>query len=101
MGDPTSQKEDAKKQAEYDRLLHRRKGLSGSEFAGLGFQFAATIVAFMFLGIWLDRRLGISPWGVLIGVFAGAGLGFWSMYRRVSAKQTVGKDSSTRASGDG
>ena len=35
---------------EYDRLLHRRKGMSGSEFAGIGVQFAVTIVVFaMFL----------------------------------------------------
>lgn len=71
------------KEAEYDRLLHRRKGKSGSEFAGVGIQFAATIVVFAFAGIWLDKRLGTSPWFVLILVLGGAGLGFWSMVRRL------------------
>lgn len=70
------------RKAEYDRLLHRRKGMSGSEFAGIGVQFAVTIVVFAFLGIWLDQWLGTSPLFVLLMVFGGAGLGFWSMVRR-------------------
>lgn len=74
-------------QAEYDRLLHRRKGISGSEFAGVGLQFAATLVLFAFAGIWLDKRLGTSPWFVILMVFGGGTLGFWSMYRRMTAKQ--------------
>jgi F0F1-type ATP synthase assembly protein I len=74
--------DDAARKAEYDRLLHRRKGMSGSEFAGVGIQFAVTIVVFAFLGIWLDRWLGTSPLFVLLMVFGGAGLGFWSMVRR-------------------
>lgn len=57
--------------------------MSGTEFAGVGFQFAATIVLFALAGIWLDKRLGTSPWLVLVSVFGGAGLAFWSMYRRV------------------
>jgi F0F1-type ATP synthase assembly protein I len=79
-------------QAEYDRVAHRRKGVSGSEFAGVGLQFALTIVLFALAGIWLDRRLGTSPWFVLLMVFGGASLGFWSMYRRMvgSAKQPSG-----------
>jgi F0F1-type ATP synthase assembly protein I len=74
--------DDAARKAEYDRLLHRRKGMSGSEFAGIGIQFAVTIVVFAFLGIWLDQWLGTSPLFVLLMVFGGAGLGFWSMVRR-------------------
>lgn len=72
--------------AEYDRLMHARKGISGSEFAGLGIQFAVTIVLFAFAGIWLDRRLGSSPAFVIIMVLGGAGLGFWVMYRRATKR---------------
>lgn len=61
--------------------------VSGAEFAGIGFQFALTILVFVFLGVWLDRRLGTSPWLVLICVFVGAAGGFYSMYRRVSLAQ--------------
>ena len=73
-------------QAEYDRLMGARKGLSGSEFAGVGLQFAVTIVLFALAGIWLDKRLDTSPWLVIVMVFGGAGLGFWSMYRRVTKR---------------
>jgi F0F1-type ATP synthase assembly protein I len=78
--------ETKRQHAEHDRLLHRRKGLSGTEFAGIGIQFALTIVVFAFLGIWLDRRLGTSPWLVIVMVFGGAALGFWSMVRRAGPK---------------
>ena len=86
MADDPDGKRDDDKQArdlEYDRLLHRRKGMSGSEFAGIGVQFAVTIVVFAFAGVWLDRRLGTSPLFVLVMVFGGAGLGFWSLVRKV------------------
>ena len=63
----------------------RRAGTpSGADFAGAGLQFAAAIVAFMFLGIWLDKTLGSSPWFVLVCVFLGAGAGFYSIYRKLT-----------------
>ena len=72
-----------KTDAEIDRLLHRRKAVSGTEFAGVGMQFAATIVVAALVGVWLDKRLGTSPWFVIGMVFGGAAAGFWSMYRRM------------------
>jgi F0F1-type ATP synthase assembly protein I len=60
---------------------------SGAEFAGIGLQFALTILLFVALGVWLDRRLGSTPWLLLVCVFAGAAGGFYSMYRRVTAAQ--------------
>lgn len=66
--------------------MHARKGMSGSEFAGIGMQFAVSIVLFALAGIWLDKRLGTSPW-LLIGlVLGGSTLSFLSMYRRVTRK---------------
>lgn len=78
-------------EAELDRLLHRRKGLSGTEFAGVGLQFSMTIVVFALAGVWLDRRLGSSPWFVILMVFGGAGLGFYSMYRRMVGASRRGR----------
>jgi F0F1-type ATP synthase assembly protein I len=46
-------------------------------------QFALTIIVFALAGIWLDNRLGTGPWLVILMVFGGATLGFWSMYRRM------------------
>jgi len=61
--------------------------LSGGEFAGIGFQFAAVVLVFTGIGYWLDRRLGTSPWLLVLGVFAGAAGGIWSMYQKVTAVQ--------------
>jgi ATP synthase protein I len=54
---------------------------SGSRMMGLGLQFVVSILLCLYLGQWLDRKLGTAPWLLLLGVFAGAGFGFWSMYR--------------------
>jgi len=61
--------------------------VSPSEFAGVGLQFALTIVVFMFAGIWLDGRLHTSPWFVLVCVFGGAAAGFFSIYRKLMSAQ--------------
>jgi F0F1-type ATP synthase assembly protein I len=61
------------------------EGPSASEFAGVGLQFALSIIVFLYLGQWLDRRLGTAPWFLIGGVFLGAGGGFYSMYRKLMA----------------
>jgi F0F1-type ATP synthase assembly protein I len=61
--------------------------LNISSFAGVGLQFAISIVAFLFLGQWVDRKLGSSPAFLLAGVFIGGGAAFYSMYRRLTAAQ--------------
>ena len=58
---------------------------SAAAYAGLGLQFALAILVFTFVGQWLDRRLGTEPWLLLVGVFTGAGGGFYSIYRRLMA----------------
>ena len=61
--------------------------MSGGEFAGLGLAFAAAILVFTLAGWWLDRRLRTSPGLTIVGVFTGAGGGFYSMVRKVGAAQ--------------
>lgn len=61
--------------------------LNLSSFAGVGLQFAISIVLFLFLGQWADRKLGTSPVFVLLGVFIGGGSAFYAMYRKVAAAQ--------------
>ena len=53
------------------------------EVAGAGLQFAGAIVLFLFVGRWLDARLGTEPWLLLIGVAVGAVGGFISLYRQL------------------
>jgi len=60
---------------------------SASDFAGIGLQFAASILLFAYAGQWLDRRLGTGPWLLIVGVFLGAGGAFYSMYRKLTASR--------------
>jgi ATP synthase protein I len=69
---------------------------SASEFAGIGLQFAVSIVLFVYAGQWLDRRLGTGPLFLIVGVFVGAAGSFYSMYRKLMAAQAA-----ERAGGDG
>jgi F0F1-type ATP synthase assembly protein I len=62
---------------------------SPSEFAGLGLQFVIAMLGGLYAGQWLDRKLGTAPWFLLIGVFTGAGLSFYSMYRKLMAAQAA------------
>ena len=62
-------------------------GLSGAEFAGVGVQFAASILFFLWIGQLVDKRIGTAPWGLIIGVFTGAGGAFYAMYRKLMAAQ--------------
>lgn len=62
----------------------RQAGAFG-KYAGVGLQFAVSIVLFLYLGQWIDGKLGTAPWGLIIGVFTGAGAAFYSMYRKLMA----------------
>lgn len=64
-----------------------KEELNIGSFAGVGLQFAASIVLFLFLGQWVDRKLGSSPVFLLAGVFLGGGAAFYSMYRRLTTAQ--------------
>ncbi|MGH7663922.1 MAG: AtpZ/AtpI family protein [Gemmatimonadaceae bacterium] len=72
-----------------------------ASFAGLGLQFAAAIVLFMFLGKWADEGLGTSPWLLILGVFVGAGGGFYAIYRRLITEQAREEARRAQGSGDG
>ena len=75
---PTGGYQDPRDRAERSNL---------GQYAGLGLQFAASILLFLYLGQWLDRRFGTAPVFLLLGVFLGAGGSFYSMYRRLMAAQ--------------
>ena len=61
--------------------------LNVSSFAGAGLQFAISLVLFLFLGRWIDSKLGTSPIFLIAGVFIGGGAAFYNMYRKLTAAQ--------------
>ena len=69
----------------FDDSADARLARSAAKYGGVGLQFAASILLFLYAGQWVDRRFGTKPWGILIGVFVGAGAAFFSMYRRLMA----------------
>jgi F0F1-type ATP synthase assembly protein I len=62
-------------------------GSSGADFAGLGIQFAAAIILFLFVGQWVDKKLGTDGVFTIVGVFVGGAGAFYNMYRKISAAQ--------------
>ena len=68
-----------------------------SQYSVAGFQFTAAVLAGVFGGIWLDGKLGTSPWLTIVLVFLGAALGFYSLYRNLMKGQRLGD---RRQSGD-
>jgi F0F1-type ATP synthase assembly protein I len=60
----------------------RRDRSDAARYAGVGLQFAITLLIGLGLGSWADRKFGTSIF-VLVGVFVGAGAAFYSMYRQL------------------
>jgi F0F1-type ATP synthase assembly protein I len=52
-------------------------------YTGLGLQLTASLALFGVAGGWLDRRLSTGPWLLILGLFLGAALGFYSLLRAV------------------
>lgn len=52
----------------------------------LGIQFVIIIIAFAWGGAWLDERVHAGGLAVLAGIFAGAAIGFYSVYRGIQRK---------------
>ena len=63
------------------------EGPGPAAYAGFGLQFVIALLVFLYLGQWVDRKLGTEPVFLMIGVFVGAGGAFYSMYRKLTAAQ--------------
>jgi len=55
--------------------------------AGLGMQFFASILLFVFVGNWLDRRFDTAPLFLFGGLFVGGGGTFYASYRRLTRSE--------------
>ena len=69
--------------APHDPKDPRTSASQAGDVLGVGLQFAGAIVLFLFVGRWLDERLGTEPWLLLTGVMVGAVAGFFSLYRQL------------------
>jgi len=56
-------------------------------YAGMGFEFFATLLVCVLIGMWLDGRYGCSPWGVLGGSAVGLVVSMWKLIRQGLAMQ--------------
>lgn len=62
----------------------RRERSTVARFAGIGVQFAVTILVSLALGNWLDKKFGTGVF-IYLAVFLGAATAFYSMYRQLMA----------------
>jgi F0F1-type ATP synthase assembly protein I len=81
-----------------DQGAGRTPASQAGEVLGVGLQFAASIVLFLFVGRWLDEKLGTEPWLLLAGVLIGACAGFYSLYRQlvISPRERAEKERAAR-----
>jgi ATP synthase protein I len=67
---------------------------------GTGFRVTSELVAGVlvggFLGWWIDRWLGSSPFGLLIMLFIGMVAGFWNVYKIAMKPTGPGADDKTQ-----
>jgi F0F1-type ATP synthase assembly protein I len=73
---------------------------TAGKYAGIGIQFAASIVLFLYAGQWVDRRLGTTPIFLIVGVFVGATAAFYSIYKRLMRDLKEQEQAQSRASKD-
>jgi len=69
---------------------------SATPLLNAGIQMAVAVVAFLFLGRWLDGLWNTTPWLMLVGGFLGAAGGLYSFIRTaltINSKETNKKNS--------
>jgi Na+/melibiose symporter-like transporter len=62
----------------------QRERSTAARFAGIGLQFAVTILVSLALGNWLDKKFGTGVF-IYLAVFLGAATAFYGMYRQLMA----------------
>jgi F0F1-type ATP synthase assembly protein I len=55
-------------------------------YAGLGIQLAASLLVFVFLGQWADRKLGTGSLLTILGAFLGFGGTMYGLVRSLNSK---------------
>ena len=53
-------------------------------YGSLGIEMTASVLIGTFIGYWIDKWLGTSPWILIIGFIFGAAAGFRNLYRFIA-----------------
>jgi len=77
-----SDRPDDRKKSARDRGRALREA---GPYLGLGTTLAATVLAGLGAGYWLDARLGTQPWFLLVGGTLGVGVALLYFFRAVSS----------------
>jgi F0F1-type ATP synthase assembly protein I len=67
------------------------KGPGPMRYAGLGVQLGATILVFVLIGEWADRKLGTGGIITIAAAFLGFGGTMYSLIRRLNKKDGGGE----------
>jgi ATP synthase protein I len=60
-------------------------------YAGLGIQLAASIIIFVVIGQWVDRKLGTGGIATMVAAFLGFGGTMYSLIRSLNRKNGEGE----------
>jgi F0F1-type ATP synthase assembly protein I len=66
-------------------------------YSGVGLELAGATAGLAVLGYWIDRRLGTSPWGILVGVFIGIVGGLYNLVKESLAAVREAETEDARA----
>jgi F0F1-type ATP synthase assembly protein I len=58
---------------------------SFTPFLTMGFQLAAAVVLFFFIGHWIDNKFNITPIGKLVGIVIGSTGGFIKFFKTAAS----------------
>ena len=68
-----------------------RKSPGPMRYAGLGVQLAASLVVFVLVGQWADRKLGTNGLITIVAAFLGFGGTMYSLIRSLNRKDDGGR----------
>ena len=63
-----------------------KQGSGGMRYAGLGVQIAVSLLVFVWLGQWVDRRLGTGGLITVVAAFVGFGATMYWLIRSLGRK---------------
>jgi len=82
-----------------------RSWFTAARYYNFGISFGITTISAILLGLyggwWLDRRLGTLPIFLLLGVFLGIGISFYSLWSELKALKDRSSEAEAERRDDG